>query len=162
MTVTEAYEPYRQSGKDGWGLAWYLACSVNQSGSAKEMRLGRFTMAGNVENWRTGSPGDHGCVLEERARSGEALSSLVKAAIRHLDLPVRPSAAHTHCHHKRRGESFVLLWEVAALVALRNEHRVRVWNHAFHTAELARQYDPEYASLSGKVEPPDDFLFKGG
>jgi len=189
-SVPLEYEKYRRRGQSGWGLAWYLSyevcsryyCShgitpyvIDHEGlgyygialeyracHAKDVRtLGRFTVQGDVENWRTGTPGDHGLELVERARRGEALSSLVQSAIRHLDLPLYPEKAHTYCHHKRRGQSYVLLWEVAALVALRDEDEVEIWNHAYHTQALASRHDPEYVPASEPAELLDYFLFDG-
>lgn len=81
--------------------------------------LGRLTMAGNVENWFSGSPGDHGCDLVESCSGGAPAHDLVAQAIRHLGLAALPPKPHNHCRHKRRGDSFVLLWELATLLALR-------------------------------------------
>lgn len=155
---------------DHEGVGYYgisvdqVACTVNRaSGVANALphgSLGRFTAAGNAENWRTGQPGDHGCNLVERAAAGEPLPELVQAALRHLDLDPVASRAHTYCHHKRRGESYVLVFEVAALVALLHEGRVAIWNSTLHTLELSRQYDPDHAPKAGAAaESPDYFLF---
>lgn len=85
--------------------------------------LGRLTIAGNVENWGAGTPGDHGCGLAGQCAAGVTASAMVTLAIRHLGLPAMPAAAHKPCHHKRRGDSFVLLWEIATILALRNDLR---------------------------------------
>lgn len=105
------------------GLGYYgieltqLPCKP--TGLSDQQTLGRLTMAGNAENWITGGPGDHGCELVERCAAGAPAPELVTQAICHLRLPALPSHAHNHCHHKRRGDSFVLLWEIATLLALR-------------------------------------------
>ncbi len=142
---------------DGWGLAWYLAaelCSrfyvshglmpevIEHEGlgyygialvelpcaGRKRRELGRMTMSGNVENWTTGSPGDHGLELQQRAARGAAPGELLAEAIRFLELPVRPDRSHAACHHKRRGASFELVFRLAAHIAMRHEGRVEIWN----------------------------------
>lgn len=104
--LTANYEHYCTHHRGGWGLAWYLATAIGERfycshGIApsvlvheglghygmgigycgclvkKQESLGRFTMGGNVENWRTGGPGDHGLKLEERAAAGELTSILI-------------------------------------------------------------------------------------
>ena len=105
------------------GLGYYgieltqLPCS--STGHSEHLVLGRMSMAGNVENWITGSPGDHGCDLFDVCNSGTVAEELVSRAIRHLRLPPIPAKPHNQCHHKRRGDSFVLLWEIATILALR-------------------------------------------
>jgi hypothetical protein len=137
------------------GLGYYgiqldlVACPVNPTESEP---LGRLTVGGDVENWRTGSPGDHGLPLIERERTGESLDGLLGDAVRHLGWPVRPERSHASCRHKRRGASFVLVFEVAALLALRHEGRIRVRNHPALVGDLAREIDaesqrPEYPGL---------------
>ena len=44
-------------------------------------------MTGDVENWSTGGPGDHGLELAGRAEAGEPVEPLIAEAIAHLDLP---------------------------------------------------------------------------
>jgi hypothetical protein len=107
------------------GLGYYgielaqLPC--RPAGLKDHQTLGRLSIAGNVENWITGTPGDHGCDLAGQCTAGVPPSALVTQAIRHLGLPALPAAAHNQCHHKRRGDSFVLLWEIATILALRND-----------------------------------------
>jgi hypothetical protein len=137
------------------GLGYYgiqldlAACPVNPTESEP---LGRLTAGGDVENWRTGSPGDHGLPLSERERAGESLDGLLGDAIRHLDWPVRPERSHAGCRHKRRGASFTLVFEIVALLALRHDERIRVRNHPALVGDLARKIDsdsarPEYPGL---------------
>lgn len=142
---------------DGSGLAWYLAaelCSrfyvshglmpevIEHEGlgyygialvelpcaGRKRRELGRMTMSGNVEKWTTGSPGDHGLELQQRAARGAAPDELLAEAIRFLDLPVRPDRSHAACHHERRGASFELVFRLAAHIAMRHEGRAEIWN----------------------------------
>lgn len=105
------------------GLGYYgmeitqLPCQP--TGRKEHKVLGRITMAGDVENWITGSPGDHGCDLKGPCTGGASSGDLVTEAIHHLGLPALPAKPHNQCHHKRRGDSFVLLWEIATHLALR-------------------------------------------
>lgn len=105
------------------GLGYYgieitqLPCEP--TGLKDHKTLGRLTIAGNVENWITGGPGDHGCELVDSCTGGAPAAELVTQAIRHLGLSSLPPKPHNHCRHKRRGDSFVLLWEIATLLALR-------------------------------------------
>jgi hypothetical protein len=166
----------RSRRKHGWGLAWFLAaqicdrfysshgiaprvtehgglgyygitleyvdCRVND----KEM-LGRFTMAGNVENWRTGGPGDHGLELADKSSAGMRASRMIAQAIRHLEFPVLPEHSHLQCRHKRWGASFQLVFRLAALIALRWENKVRI------TSPSAK--DPRISVLDRKADMPE-------
>ncbi|MDP5460059.1 hypothetical protein [Alishewanella sp. SMS8] len=55
------------------GMGYYgislhkLPCKVNGIDNAT---LGRFSIAGNVENWLTGGPGDHACNLIDQCLNG--------------------------------------------------------------------------------------------
>jgi hypothetical protein len=102
-------------------------------------------MAGDVENWRTGGPGDHGLPLEKRAEEGEPPAPMVAEAIAHLGLPPLPAKTHLHCRHKRWGASYVLLFHIAALVALRHSEGVRIWNEAWMTRRHAEKLDPKFS-----------------
>jgi hypothetical protein len=167
------YNYWRRRYKDGWGLAWYLAAEFNERfygshairpevivreglgyyGIGIQQRaclvvpqartLGRFTMAGNVENWVLGAPGDHGLNLSERPGRGELLEALVQDAIRHLRLPILAPGGHQLCRHKRWGASSVLVFRLAALIALRWNDKVRIWNSAADVSERAAQIDPK-------------------
>jgi hypothetical protein len=108
----------------------------------KAQTLGRFTMAGNVENWVSGTPGNHDLRLCERAGRGELLETLVRDAIRHLRLPILAPAGHHLCRHKRWGASSLLVFRLAALTALRWNDKVQIWNGA-DTLEKAARSDPE-------------------
>ena len=114
-------------------------CSVHGD---EPVRLGRFTIAGNVENWRTGGPGDHGLELVERVMSGEPVEPMVAEAIRHLQLSPFPEKTHMTCRHKRWGDSFKLVFKLTALLALRHQGRVVIWSDEYHTDKLARKHDP--------------------
>lgn len=142
------------------GLGYYgirldtVRCPVHRG---EEKTLGRFTMGGNVENWQTGGPGDHGLKLEERVRRGEPVAPMVAEAIQHLRLPPFPTTTHLNCRHKRWGASYVLMFRLATLMALRHDGRISIWNHPFHTERLARKLDPEH----DMKEHLGHFLFEG-
>jgi len=155
--LVRAYTNWRQRHDQGWGLAWYLAaelverfyvshgvravviyhdglgyygiglhlppCSVRK----RHKKLGRFTMSGDVENWVTGGPGDHGLKLTERAKT-EPASKLLSEAITHLRLAATPSRSHIPCRHHRWGPSAVLIFQLSALLALRHDTRVSIYN----------------------------------
>ena len=120
---------------NNWGLAWFLAyefcrryysshgispfvlekegagyygillesipCRINK----EIVRYGRMTVGGNVENWRSGSPGDHGLPAIEMCASGVPTEEIVERAIVHMGLPAVPRASHYNCRHKRWGAS---------------------------------------------------------
>ena len=141
------------------GMGYYgiainqLPCSVN---GESEDALGRFTIGGDVENWRTGGPGDHGCNLMDRCASGVPTEHLIHAAISHLDVPPLPPKSHLHCRHKRWGASYELCFEVAALVALQYEPgQIQIWNHPAHTKRAIAEHDPNHRMK----EHPGAFLF---
>jgi hypothetical protein len=169
--LAENYQYWRHRYKHGWGLAWYLAAEINDRfysshgirpevveheglgyygialqqlscRVAQEPRiLGRLTAAGNVENWVTGSPGDHGLKLIERADEGESPDELLRDAIRYIGVPIVPAAGHHLCRHKRWGASSVLVFRIAALIALRWNDQVDIWNDPAHVASLAATVD---------------------
>lgn len=163
-STLEAYEMWRKEHNQGWGLAWLLAASImerfyvshgiratvlkreymgyygillQKTRCAKHRthdHLGRLTMSGNVENWTTGGPGDHGLKLTERAFAGEGVSSMLAEAVAHLGLTPLPPTPHSGCHHNRRGASAVLIFRLAAVLALRHDHHVDVE----HPDEISR------------------------
>lgn len=144
------------------GLGYYgigmRALPCKACGYEEQPRLGRFTMAGNVENWTTGEPGGHGLPLEERAVvHREATDSLVAAAIAHMRLPLRSAKRHDTCRHKRRGASFCLMFRLASMVALRyNEgESVGVCNEPLAFDRLLEEHDPKF----GKKDYPGAFYF---
>jgi len=142
------------------GLGYYgiqvdqVQCSVH---GREEKTLGRFTMGGNVENWVTGGPGDHGLKLEERVHRGEPVEPMVAEAIKHFRLQPYPATTHLNCRHKRWGASYVLMFRLAAIMALRYEGRISIWNHPFHTGRFARELDPKHEMK----EHLGHFLFEG-
>ena len=96
--------------------------------------------------------------MDERMRDGEPVELLVSEAIRHLHLPAYPERSHLSCRHKRWGASYVLLFEMAALLALRHNGRIAIWNHDIHTTRLGRELDKKHMMK----EHPGYFLIKGG
>jgi len=140
------------------GLGYYgivlaeTKCPVHGPG---QRQLGRLTMSGDVENWVTGSPGDHRLGLVDRVYAGESAASMVAEAIHHLELPPFPEKSHVNCRHKRWGDSYRLGFRVAALAALRNEG-VAIWNDPWHVVPG----DSPAPSGHAMSEPPGNFLFR--
>jgi len=141
------------------GLGYYgisinhLPCSVNKD---SENPLGRFTISGDVENWRTGGPGDHACELVDRCSDGAQTEQLVLAAISHLDISPLPTKSHLNCRHKRWGGSYELCFEIATLVALQYEPKeIQIWNHPDHTKRAVADHDSNFRMK----EHPGAFLF---
>lgn len=154
------------------GLGYYgiavahLPCKIN---GPQDKALGRFCIAGDVENWRTGGPGDHGLPLEARAEAGEPVAPMVAEAVAYLDLPAFPAKTHLNCRHKRWGASYVLLFHIAALVALRHGEAVRIWNEPWMTRRHAEELDlkfsmqehPGHLHFERHFSPGPDVLIAG-
>jgi hypothetical protein len=143
------------------GLGYYglelaaLPCPVN---AGKAASLGRLTMAGNVENWVTGSPGDHGLKTAEMCDGDAPADELVSLTIQHLRLPVMPRKSHLGCRHQRWGASYVLLFEIMTLLALRHGEQVRIANHPADIGRILDALDPE----AGIKEHPGGFVVESG
>lgn len=130
----------------------HLPCPVN---GQKTETLGRFTMGGDVENWRTGGPGDHDGELIDKCAGGSSTDELVNLAISHFGLTAVPHKSHLNCRHKRWGASYQLCFEIATLVALQYEpDEIGIWNHPAHTKQ-ALGSDPKHKMK----EHPGAFLF---
>ena len=172
MDLLHEYERWRRNRADGWGLTWYLSAQIAErfyashgvapvmilhdglgyygmaierlvcARNKRRKMLGRLTMSGNVENWRTGSPGDHGLKLVERAAAGEPVQPMIAEAIAHLDLPALPRVSHLPCRHKRWGASAVLVFRLAAALALRHDARVGICNTPDAVRRAAGPLDP--------------------
>ncbi len=132
----------------------YVSCRVNQEDEPLSA-FGRLTMSGDVENWRTGGPGDHGLKTSELCRKGIPTEKLISLAIHHMRLPIYPSKSHLNCRHKRWGASFELMFEVATILALRNEGNLDIWNAPAHTDRFIRDQDPN----ANMHEHPGAFVF---
>ena len=187
MDLSTEFENWRRSHDQGWGLAWYLAAEMMQrfysshgiaaveiekeglgyygialvTEACKQHRhrktLGRFTMQGNVENWKTGGPGDHGLNLVERATAGEAVEPMVAEAIAHLGLQPKPKVSHLGCRHRRWGSSAVLVFRLAAALALRYNGGVQIMNAPVFMESIGGDLDPK----KGKKEHLGWTLFSG-
>lgn len=142
------------------GLGYYgiqldqVECRINGKGCRP---LGRMTMTGDVENWLTGSPGDHGLDTARQCEGGAATELLVSQAIRFMGIPAIPAKSHVMCRHKRWGGSYELVFEIATIIALRTQGEIRIWNAPFHTHDVVRKADPKAAM----TEHPGAFLFTG-
>lgn len=140
------------------GLGYYgiqlnhVHCSVN--GVVNES-LGRMTIAGDVENWCTGGPGDHGFEASKLCVDETPTSQIVLKAIKHMELPSIPRQTHYGCRHKRWGSSYELLFEIAAIIALRNDDNIQIWNHPYDTKRCIQHLD-ENVNMK---EHPGAFIF---
>ncbi len=187
--LLQNYHYWRKRYKQGWGLTWYLAaelcerfyvshgiapivvcfpsgpgfygigltqraCRINE-----HVELGRLTAGGNVENWVTGGPGDHGLNLIDRAEAGVSPDTLIEEAIRHLNFPLLAPPGHTACRHKRWGSSYVLVFRLAALIALRWGEQALVLNHPDQVARKAEPLDPMFRAMH---EHPGHFVIQIG
>jgi hypothetical protein len=143
------------------GLGYYgiqlddVSCRIN---GEQSNTYGRMTMAGNVENWRTDGPGSHGCTTSDWCNEGLPTEQLVERAIRFMDLPLSPAHSHLHCRHKRWGSSYVLVFEIATIIALTAKGGVSIWNYPEHTRRFSHVQDPNAAM----TEYPGAFLFTSG
>ena len=129
------------------GLGYYgiqiskTQCAVHGRNTEK---YGRFTMFGNVENWSTGGPGDHGLNAVEIYENGENIESIVKRAIFHMRIPEIPAKTHLNCRHKRWGTSYQLLFEISTILAMKYDHEtIEIWNHPYHTQRFIDKLDPK-------------------
>ncbi|MGL5046952.1 MAG: hypothetical protein ACRC6S_05185 [Shewanella sp.] len=130
------------------GMGYYgislhkLPCLIN--GSHNET-LGRFSCAGNAENWLTGGEGHHHCKLIELCLDGASVKELVAQAIAHFRLPAYPEKSHLACRHKRWGASYQLCFDIAAMVAMRcEEEEIAIWNHPAHTKRVVAELDDNH------------------
>jgi len=169
--MEEAFRDWQRRHHQGWGLAWYLAVQLMARFHASHglrprvlqrdglgyygiglqrvpcrvhhqpTEIGRLTMAGDVENWVTGTPGDHGLRLTERIQRTPAMD-LVPEAIAHLGLPPRPPTSHIGCRHHRWGDSAILVFRLSARLALRHNGWVFIDNDSAAT-RAARGLDPD-------------------
>ena len=103
------------------GLGYYgiqlaeLACEARPRAGEP---LGRLTMCGNVENWLTGEPGDHGLKTHEMLEQGVPTAEIVAQAIEHMRLSITPTRSHSSCRHHRWGTSYVLLFDIMTRLVL--------------------------------------------
>lgn len=132
----------------------YATCRVNQTGESINA-LGRLTMAGDVENWRRGGPGDHGLKTSELCWEGMPTVNLVSLALEHMELPTYPTETHINCRHKRWGSSYELMFEIATILALRNPENFNIWNAPYYAEKFIRELDP----MATMQEHPGAFIF---
>jgi len=144
------------------GLGYYgieldtVACRVCPNESKP---LGRITAGGDIENWQSGSTGDHRLNSIDMCERGASEEELVRGAIRHLDLRPIPHKSHVQCRHKRWGDSYKLCFEIATLIALTHDaDEIRIWNHPYHVDEKIRALDSQCAMK----EHPGAFSIQGG
>ena len=117
----------------------YFQCKVN---GISQKTIGRMTMAGNVENWTTGGPGDHGLDTSIQCQNGVATDQLIIQAISHMRLPLYPSHTHLNCRHKRWARSYELVFEIATILILRNRD-LEILNDPYCTQRVLCKLDPK-------------------
>ena len=188
MDLRTEYENWRARHDQGLGLAWYLAAELMQRFYASHgiaavefeheglgyygiglvteacgvhrhrKTLGRFSMHGDVENWQPGGPEEKRLNLSDRARDGEPVEPMVAEAIAHLGLQPKPKVSHRGCRHRRWGSSAVLVFRLAAALALRYNGGVQIVNAPEFMERIAGDLDPKkgkkehlgWTLLSGK------------
>ena len=128
------------------GLGYYgillesIPCRVNKG----SIQYGRMTIGGDVENWRSGGPGDHGLPAMDLCASKMPTEEIVRRAITHMGIEPIPQVSHFNCRHKRWGDSFKLCFKIATILAIRLESTgLRIWNHSYHTERLLAKLDPK-------------------
>ena len=131
----------------------YLHCPVN--GSSRST-LGRMTIMGDVENWCTGGPGDHGLETTRLYQQNVSTDKLVEYAVSHMRISALPDQTHLNCRHKRWGDSYKLVFEIATILAIRENNCHSIWNDPYHTERLLQELDPQVKMK----EHPGAFLFK--
>lgn len=141
------------------GLGYYgiaihqVSCAVHSTATEP---LGRFTMLGDVENWRRPGSADQRLYLTDKCESGAETSELIHAAVAHLDLSPLPQTSHLSCRHKRWGDSFVLCFEVAAYLALKYDMgELAILNHPAHIDRKLAEKDDQVSMK----EHPGGILF---
>lgn len=129
------------------GLGYYgiqlnqVRCSINNRIGES---YGRMTIGGDVENWRRGSPGDHGLPAIEMCSTNISTEEIVQKAIAYMGIESIPAVSHLNCRHKRWGASYELCFEIATILALQNEpEELQIWNHPFHTERAVSELDPK-------------------
>jgi hypothetical protein len=144
------------------GLGYYgiqldsVPCSIN---GKNPLTYGRMTIGGNVENWRTSSPGAHELTEMEMCSRNVPTEEIVQKAIARMQIEPIPSVSHLNCRHKRWGGAYELCFEIATILALQNDpHEMSIWNHPFHTEKMLRELDPK----ANMKEHLGAFLFERG
>ncbi|MCB2211780.1 hypothetical protein KQI52_06680 [bacterium] len=140
--------PFTHEGLGYYGIMMCLVpCHVHRKANTglALKPIGRFTITGNVENWETGHPGDHGLELVDRAyKDREPLSKLVQATIDHMRFPGKPAHTHMGCRHHRRGASYVLLFDLIARLALEHENDFWFSFEPHIVKRKAEELDPKF------------------
>jgi len=102
-----------------YGIRWeHAACPVH---GPERRQLGRMSAGGDVENWITGEPGDHGLEMASQVRAGFRADRLLTGAIAHLGWPPAPIRSHARCRHARDGAAFSLVFRLVARLAIRHD-----------------------------------------
>jgi len=132
---------------DHGGLGYYgitlnnVTCSKN---NIKHEPYGRMTIGGDVENWRIDGPGGHGFHAIDMCVENIPTEDIVQQAITYMNLDPIPLHSHLHCRHKRWGASYQLCFEVATILALRNEvEELCITNNPIHTKRAILELDPK-------------------
>jgi hypothetical protein len=156
--VSHGHEVYviKQEGLGYYGIA--VGTPAAPRCIEREPRIiGRFTMAGNVENWSTGSPGDHGLQAVRLVVAGADPADLMPEVVRHLGMGPHPSQRHRACRHRHRGSSYVLVVNVIAQIALRHSTAVAIDS----LVDLRRTTLTDPDAQAGGKDPPGYFRLRG-
>jgi hypothetical protein len=100
-------------------------------------------MAGDVENWLTGCAGDHALNTSKQCLDSVPSEQLLAQAISHMRIPTLPSKSHVNCRHKRWGNSYELVFEIATILSLRCPVNLNIWNHPDHIQRVLQELDPK-------------------
>jgi len=129
------------------GLGYYgiqleqVRCGINDRTIEP---YGRMSIGGDVENCRRAGPGDHGLPAIQMCTSNISTEEIVHKAVAHMGLEPIPAVSHLNCRHKRWGASYELCFEIATVLALRNEPEdIKIWNHPIHTERAVLELDPK-------------------
>lgn len=133
-----------------YGIALKLiSCPVNGKQHPVSSAIGRFSMMGNVENWITKSKDQ--VDLSDWFSEGKTIESIVNKAIETLRVAPFPPSSHIGCRHNRWGASYLLCFELAAILAIRHGFdKISIWSEYHH---LERLLDKNVLKFSKQQHP---------
>ncbi len=106
--------------------------------------LGRLTIHGNVENWRSGSSGDHGLEATSPVSSGVPTAEIVANALAQMGIASTPGKSQHSCRQYRWGNSYLLRFDTATNLVLQHEDDgLCVANNPSHFSSQIRKTYPQ-------------------
>ena len=132
------------------GLGYYgitldpIDCVINRE--CTRSTIGRITAHGCIECWASGVPGENRLNTIEMCEQNISIDEIMRESISFLRLPPLPERSHMTCRHKRWGDSFLLLFEIATFLAIKycsEGDFVHILNHPEHINEYLEQFDPQ-------------------